>query len=276
MRFTAVLASVALSALGCAATVPPPGNERHPCRLGAPARLIAVEAPIPGELHEVHDLPEGPHWWAPAPPLREAVAFAAEVRARLGAGAEQRALLQRMSRQFAGQPGASLDDHNVRALLTGAAGRVRATSCLEALLFIRQSRRYSMLTHPTEFSAFLLRKGAALRLYVSGADRAGLKMREEVLGAIDADVEAGFALVGHLHNHNFFFSRRVGDRLFTTPATLVQVNGVVAPSATDVHLYRALRGRPMNLRDALVTNGLVTGVFGAADIDRLAAPPPTP
>jgi hypothetical protein len=48
------------------------------------------------------------------------------------------------------------------------------------------------------------------------------------------------------------------------------VAGGLAPSLTDVQLYRSLRN-DLGLQDAWVTNGLDTGRFDAADFARLAA-----
>ena len=77
-------------------------------------------------------------------------------------------------------------------------------------------------------------------------------------------------MIAHLHNHTFMFDRVPGDRMWTTPETVNDVGGALAPSTTDVQFYRSAR-ETVGLRGAWVTNGLDTAKFGAADFDRLVA-----
>jgi hypothetical protein len=129
-----------------------------------------------------------------------------------------------------------------------------------------------MLEHPTEFGAYVLRGQGRVRVYLSGADRVGLKLRREVTERVEADVARGFAPVAHLHNHNFMFDRKPGDRLWTTEETVDDVGGALAPSLTDVNAYRQMR-EGFGLRGAWVTNGLDSVRYTAEDFDRLSARP---
>ncbi|WP_147449971.1 hypothetical protein [Corallococcus carmarthensis] len=249
------------------------------CELpSSPAELIPLaEAPIPGELHERFDLPDSPAWWAPAPEDAERQRYREALVARLGAGGvEARALLARSREQFAAQalPLRREAENNAR-VLEGGAGTVGPTSCLEWRLFQRQARRFPMLEHPTEFSAYVLRGQGRLHVYFSGADRAGAKLRSEVTERVAAEVARGFVLVAHAHNHNFMFDRVPGDRLWTTPETVNVVGGGVAPSLTDVQAYRGMH-EALGLQGAWVTNGLETGRYTAGDFTRLSAWEPVP
>jgi hypothetical protein len=161
---------------------------------------------------------------------------------------------------------------NADALSSGVAGTIGPVSCLEWLLFRRQDRRFPMLERPTELFAWVLRGRGRVHVYLSGADRVGGRLREEVTQRVAADVAGGFEPVAHLHNHPFLLDRKPGDRTWATPDTLNDVAGALAPSLSDVQLWRALRERP-GLRGAWITNGLDTARFTAADLDRLSAWP---
>lgn len=250
-----------------------------PCELpSSPAEILSLtEAPIPGELHERFDLPDGPEWWAPAPEDRERRRYREALVARLGAGGvEMPVLLERSRKLFAAlAPPLGREAENSTRVLDGGAGTVGPASCLEWRLFQRQARRFPMLEHPTEFSAYVLRGQGRLHVYFSGADRVGAKLRSEVTERVAAEVARGFVLVAHAHNHNFMFDRVPGDRQWTTPETVNDVGGGVAPSLTDVQAYRGMH-EALGLQGAWVTNGLETGRYTAGDFARLSAWEPAP
>jgi hypothetical protein len=231
------------------------------------------DTPLAGELHEVFDLPDSPVWWAPAPEDAERERYRSALEARLGSAqaVDPRALLQR-SLQFhqslAGKPMAREAENSSQVL--GGTGTIAPISCVEWLLFQRQARRFPMIERPTEFGAYLLRGHGRLRVYLSGADYVGGKLRHEVRDGVMADVARGFEPVAHLHNHNFMFDRKPGDRMWTTEETVSDVGGGVAPSLTDVQAWRRMR-EAFGLRGGWVTNGLHTGHFPAEDFDRLSA-----
>jgi hypothetical protein len=240
------------------------------CALPLRAGIVAVASPGPGELHEVYDLRDAAVLWQP-------VSSAARTRyrdavARRVGSVTPHALLARQQRIFgaAETPELAREATNGGLVLDGGAGRIAQVTCLESLLWERQAARYPMLEHPTEFSALVLRGAGAVRVYLSGADRVGQRIRQEVLSRVRDDLARGYTLILHLHNHPFLLGRRVGDRMWTTEETVEDVAGGLAPSLTDVQLYRSLRN-DLGLQDAWVTNGLDTGRFDAADFARLAA-----
>lgn len=262
---------LALSLLaGCAAPGARTASREAPaCVLDATPEVISVPQPIPGERNEVFELPDTPEWWAPAPWDAERVQYRADLVARLGSeeALQPRALLERVRGIHEENPGpAPRDVDNSRALLLGRAGALSPVSCLEWRLFQWQTRRFPMLAHPTEVGAYVLRGHGRLRVYVSGADRVGMKLRGEVSERVEADVARGFVPVAHFHNHNFMFDRVPGDRMWTTPETVDDVGGTLAPSLTDVQAYRQMRAA-FGLQGAWVTNGLDSARFTAEDID---------
>lgn len=241
------------------------------CALDPASRVIPIEDPRPGELHEIHDLADAPALWTSAPPSAERDAYRRGVAARVGSLAP-RDLLTRQRAIYAAieTPGAARDAHNGAAVLDGRAGSIGPVSCLEALLWERQAARYPMLEHPTEFGAFILRGEGRVRIYFSAADLVGQKIRSAVTDLVAEDTRRGYTLVAHLHNHPFLLGRVPGDRMWTTEATRDDIAGALAPSATDVQFYRRLR-EGMGLPAAWVTNGLDTARFTSADFDVLKA-----
>jgi len=261
---------------GCATKgAGPASRESSTCVLDATPEPIPVPEPIAGEVNEVFDLPDAPAWWVPAPWDAERERYRADLVARLGSveALAARALLERA---LASHPetsdGTPRDSDNTRALLLGRVGTLGPMSCLEWRLFQRQTRRFPMLAHPTELGAYVLRGHGRLRVYFSGADRVGMKLRGEVSERVAADVARGFAPVAHLHNHNFMFDRKPGDRMWTTAETVNDIGGTLAPSMTDVQAWRRMR-EYFGLEGAWVTNGLDTARYTAEDFARLSARP---
>jgi hypothetical protein len=244
------------------------------CVLGVEPLAIAVDAPADDERHELLDLPDDPTWWAPAPPDPVRDAYRTALEKRLGPdGLLPRVLLLRQRAVFAALPGdRSREVENADALASGSAGSLGPVTCLEWLLFQRQDRRFPMIEHPTELGAWILRGNGRVRVYLSSADRVGGRLRREVTDRVAADAAAGFVPVAHLHNHPFMLDRRPGDRTWATVDTVPDVGGALAPSLSDVQLWRNMRER-LGLRGGWVTNGLDTARYTSADMDRLSAWP---
>ena len=234
------------------------------------AQTIAVDTPKPGELHRVFELPDSPALWQPAT-TPETTAYRRAAAARLDGHIAPRELLERQLALYSFAQG-SADAANMRAVL-GGTGTLEPASCLDVLLWREQARRFPMLEHATEFGAFILRRAGVVRIYHSGADRVGQKLRSEVTDRVRADVAQGFEFVAHLHNHPFLFDRQPGDRLWTTPETVGDVAGAVAPSTNDVRVYQQYASE-LRLQQAWVTNGLDTLRIRAADLGKLAAAAP--
>ena len=184
---------------------------------------------------------------------------------------EWRDLAQRQRRVFAaGDDRMKLESASADLVLAGAIGKPQKASCLEALLFLEQARRYPMIAHPTEMNAFILRPPGAsrgVRVYWSGSDFVGAKMRDEVTSRIAADLAAGYVLLAHLHNHPFLFDRVIGDRMWTTVQTKDDIAGAIVPSGADIQLYRDFH-QSSALREAWVTNGFDSMHFDAAEFSR--------
>ena len=238
--------------------------------LGEALETIEVEQPGAGELHELLDVQDTPSLWEAATSDEALGRYREAVSARLGGKIEPRDTLLAQREVFAAFPGGAGEAANGTALLEGRAGAIGPIRCLELLLWRRQAARYPMLEHPTEFGAYILRSKDRVRVYFSSADRVGQKLRAEVRERVIADRKAGFEVVAHLHNHPFLFDRVVGDRLWTTPETLRDVAGAVAPSKADVQALRAMR-ETVGLQGAWVTNGLYTARFKADELDVLVA-----
>lgn len=278
MRATSWLVAVLLGTAACRTVETPPLRAEPTVTCELPVSLaeaIPVAGELnPGELHEVFDLPDAPEWWAAAPPAPERERYRSALAARLGGdeAVGYRALLERVHAThlaLVGKPGAREAENSSR-VLEGTAGTVGPISCLEWALFLRQARRFPMIERPTEFGAYVLRGHGRLRIYLSGADYVGGKLRHEVRDRVMADVARGFAPVAHAHNHPLMFDRKPGDRTWATPETVNDVGGGVAPSLTDVQAFRMMR-KGFGLQGAWVTNGLETGRYSSEDFDRLSA-----
>lgn len=254
-----------------------PDREAAACVLDAPAEVIAVENPKPGELNEFIELTDSPEWWAPAPMDTERQQYRAALVARLGEeGLRQRALLQRQNAVHAAMVGKPMqrEAENSGLVLAGKAGQQGPATCLEWRLFQRQAHRYPMLEHPTELGAYVLRGHGRIRVYLSGGDSVGGKLRHEVSDRVAADAARGFEPIAHLHNHPFMFDREPGDRLYTTEESKGDIGGALAPSLTDVQAWRSMREH-FGLKGAWLTNGLDSIHYTSEDFDRLSAWEPT-
>jgi hypothetical protein len=238
---------------------------------GTTPEVIAVSDAGPSEQHVRFDLPDAPFLWEAAGADEVIGRFRNDLRARLGRDPDPRWLIERQRAIFAKMPPEwSGEATNSTLLLDGRAGSMSSIGCLEAMLWKWQAARYAMLDHPTEFGAFVLRGQGRVRVYLSGADLVGQKIRGGVTERVLADVAAGFRLVAHLHTHPFLFHRKVGDRMWTVEGTRDDVAGALAPSMTDVQLYRNFRGS-LGLEEAWVTNGVHTSRFRAREFAVLTA-----
>jgi hypothetical protein len=252
-----------------------PPEQPAACVLDARFELIPVAEPIEGELNMAFELPDLPAWWAPAPMDSEREQYRAALVSRLGSeqSLQPRVLLERQRAVHAALPGdRAREAENIDALLQGRAGTLAPASCLEWRLFQHQAHRFPMIERPTELGAYVLRGHGRIRVYLSGADRIGGKLRSEVRDRVVADVARGFAPVAHLHNHPFLFDRKPGDRTWATEDTLQDVAGALAPSLTDVQAYRQMR-EAFGLQGAWITNGLDSARYSSEDFDRLSAWP---
>lgn len=266
---TALLAPACGGAPADSAASPPP---RPSPSLGKASEVISVNEPRPGELHLVFDIKDTPELHTPLPDDDRIASYRSRIAARLHGDVSPRELLrrQRAVMESIGSERARGDAENAAMLLEGRAGTLGPATALESLLFLEQAGRWPMIEHPSEFGAFILRGKERIRVYFSSFESVGGKIRGEVNERVLADEKAGFEVLAHLHNHTFMFDRVPGDRMWTTPETVNDVGGALAPSTTDVQFYRSIR-EMIGLRGAWVTNGLDTARFAASDFDRLNA-----
>ncbi len=246
---------------------------KAPSATGCPklghATVFAVADAVAGELHEVYEVDDVAALWREATPDATVDAYRTAVAARIGDHIDQPALLAHQRAVYATIDTSRGDVANMDRLLARPQV-VRPASCIEVALWKRQAQRFPMLSHPTELGAYILRGGGKVKMYLSGADRVGQKVRGAITDLVRQDVAHGFALVAHLHNHPFLFDRKVGDRMWTTAENLRDYGGAVAPSTNDTRVYQSLRDE-LGLRAAWITNGFDTAHIAASDFDLFVA-----
>ncbi|MGV3526277.1 MAG: hypothetical protein ACO1RX_18810 [Candidatus Sericytochromatia bacterium] len=211
-----------------------------PCQWAQPAEIIQQG---PQELHQLWRFVEAPVLWSPVLPSSPSFT---EFRQQV------QALIPELDprRYYQTHPPApEAEAYNQVLGASGRAGELQPIRCLEALLLSEQTARLPMLTQPSEFGAFILRRQDPdgvmhYRVYFSTQDQPGLRMNAQVMNRIAADREAGWRVWAHLHNHNFFPEK--ADP-FASPS----------PSKTDIAFARMLR-QSLNLENLWVTNGFHT------------------
>lgn len=146
------------------------------------------------------------------------------------------------------------DFKNRLIVLTGEAGHIRAMNHLEAQILGYQMNRYPLLSHPTEFHAFLLRnqETGKVKVYFAAADTPWPPKPGIIIELMEKDLAMGWKLSGHLHNHY-------------EPAE-DQYLGILAPSLADAHYFKMLRDE-FALEKALITNGFHTVEIHAEDLN---------
>jgi hypothetical protein len=152
----------------------------------------------------------------------------------------------------------SIDDaYNLSVAASLSAGHFKPISCLEALLLDFQIRRNPTMTaEPTEFFAAYLQREQRLRVYYLTNDSTGVSGLKKLTDRIENDLSNGWKFIGNLHNHSFFM-----DALDSN-----QPQGVLAPSATDMKLFKSLK-ESLGLEEAAITNGFDTLHISAQDFD---------
>jgi hypothetical protein len=230
---------------------------------------IDVEVDDTAEWHGRIDLKDHSFLWTPIsgdPTLNQ---FRNSVRERIGDSFNSRSLMDRQRQIFAAMPEEWKGEaDNSMLVLDGTVGKIEPMTCLEAMIWKWQNNRFLMISYPTEFGAFILKRNTDLRIYLSSSDIVGARIRSEVLESIQTDIESGFELLAHLHNHPFLFDRSIGDRMWTMEETIDDIAGALAPSMTDVSFFRGIRDR-YGLQEAWITNGIETSKFNAEEFDLL-------
>lgn len=139
-------------------------------------------------------------------------------------------------------------------LLEGRAGIIREISCLESLLLAEH-----LGAHPerpeleTEFSAFILERAGALRVYFQSGRKLSTPDPKPALERIARDLVDGWRVLSLLHNHPFAFENPSGD-----------MSGTTIPSRQDADVFVYFAGE-LGLEQAWITNGFNTLVLKASE-----------
>ncbi len=137
------------------------------------------------------------------------------------------------------------DRINALLVQTDSVGIIRPINFLEAQILNYQLSRFPLLGHPTEFHGFIARNEAEnkLRIYFASSDQPWPPKAHIILDELDKEIEKGWRLIAHLHNH---YSEAKDNFL-----------GTLAPSLADAHYYKMLK-EEFNVEKALITNGFHT------------------
>jgi hypothetical protein len=154
------------------------------------------------------------------------------------------------------------DAFNARLAADHADAWISPVNCLEALLMGVQNERIPLLDRSTEFTAFVLesKDRSRIRIYSFTRNQDGIGNAGPALGWVAKDIDAGWSLLGNLHNHNF-------------RPTEADLNAVTAPSISDAEFYLFLRNQH-RLQNAWITNGVSTIRVPARDLPKFRGPPP--
>ena len=147
------------------------------------------------------------------------------------------------------------DAYNSNLIHTGKAGTIRAINFLEAALLNYQLARYPFLSHPTEFHGFIVYNSSedSIRVYFGASDQPWPPKATILLQSIAGDLQRGWKLAYHLHNH---YEPQSKNYL-----------GILAPSMADAQFYGFLQAE-YGLRNALITNGFHTVEIDSSEFSR--------
>jgi hypothetical protein len=143
------------------------------------------------------------------------------------------------------------DLFNYRLVHAGMAGNIRPVNFIEAELLDYQMKRYNMLSHPTEFQAFILMLQDSVRIYFTASDQPWPPKPGLILDSIKVDLKNGWKVQYHLHNHY-----EPGEKQFL---------GLLAPSLADAQFFSFII-KDFQLEKALITNTFHTLEINAHEI----------
>lgn len=146
------------------------------------------------------------------------------------------------------------DRVNTWLVKTKQAGRTVPIRFLEAQLLNYQLGRYPLLSHPTEFHAFILQNDSLnrTRVYFASGDQRWPPQPIVILDTMVTDLQKGWKLRYHLHNHY--------------EPKMDQCLGILAPSLADAQYYKML-AEEYKLEKALITNGFHTVEIEATEFE---------
>jgi len=137
-------------------------------------------------------------------------------------------------------------------------GEIRAINYLESQILNYQVSRFPLLSHPTEFHAFILANDSLqkLRICYAGGDKTWPPRPSTIFDHMKEAAVDGWYLKTHLHNH---FEPDSANYL-----------GLLAPSMSDAQYFKMLRDEH-NIATTLITNGFHTLVMDSLHFDKFAA-----
>ncbi len=146
-------------------------------------------------------------------------------------------------------------DRNADLVHTGTVGHIRPINYLEAFILNYQLGRFPLLGHPTEFHGFIAKHPGKnlVRVYFAASDAPWPPKPRPVMDAMEDDLERGWKLVYHLHNH---YCEEDKDYI-----------GILAPSMPDAQYFKMLANR-YDLQKALITNAYHTVEIEAKHFSR--------
>lgn len=247
-----------------AACTSPPADEPSGALADTPAPLCAFTSPpavqvdAPASFLQVWEEPDRPELHTSALPDSPSLqAFRKEIAAVVDTAAA--AFLETQLPLVTGG-----DADNVRLVLSGEAGTIRPMTCLEGLLMATLTDRSlargtTLFTDPTEFVSYVLERDGMLRVWFYTVDMAGVRGLGTLHEPVTADLEDGWTMVENIHNHNVFPGAEM-------------VLGGVAPSATDMQLFRNMR-QTLGLTRASIVNGFHALEMTGDDLARFVGHP---
>jgi len=118
---------------------------------------------------------------------------------------------------------------------------IRKINCSEALLLNLQGSRVNLVTKPTEFLAFELKKGRRIRLLYFTSNINGVRGLGFLHSKIQDFVNQGWVLKKNIHNHTLNLNEE-------------NYRGTIGPSVSDAFVYK-IELKSFNLSKAVITNG---------------------
>ncbi len=151
------------------------------------------------------------------------------------------------------------DSINAQLVHSKTIGKIRPINCLEAQILEYQLSRYPLLNHPTEFHAFILINDSSnlVRVYFAASDQPWPPKPKVILEAVKNDLNYGWTLNYHLHNH---YEPKSNHYL-----------GILAPSMTDAQYFLFL-SEDYNLKNAIITNGYNTVEIKSKEFEKFKTP----
>lgn len=123
-------------------------------------------------------------------------------------------------------------------------GTIRDISVLEAFLM---TEHLSLNGSKGEFGAFILKaKDSALKIYFVSNSEPSASFSKSIYTSLEKDLNEGYTLYAHLHNHPFNFNNPYGD-----------IAGTTVPSPPDRNIYNDFKTK-YGLKNAFLTNGFST------------------